>query len=160
MKWPATFSEDRVYRYDLQRWWADRPERLVCWIMLNPSTADENRNDPTVRQCIDFSTGWGYDGLVVVNLFALRSPKPAVLKTHPDPVGPSNDAYIYRWATHADVDLVVGAWGAHGTLRNRGLIVRDRLEAAGVQLHALGVTKAGHPWHPLYRPLTTKASPL
>lgn len=150
----ATFSPDRVYRYDLLRWWVDRPESYALWIMLNPSTADETKNDPTIRKCIAFSQGWGYDGLVVVNIFALRSPHPKVLKTHPDPIGPDNDQAIAEWVRHRQIHRIVCAWGAHGVLRNRGLLVRERI-LAGIECHALGFTKSGHPTHPRFVHPTT-----
>jgi hypothetical protein len=145
----AEISDCGTYRYELARWWTDRPDRQVLWVLLNPSTADERKDDATIRRCIAFSQSWGYDGLVLVNLFALRSTKPSALKAHPDPVGPSNDAMLDRWANDPAIDHVVCAWGAHGVLRNRGLIVRTRL-ARLRPLHAFGETLGGHPQHPLY----------
>lgn len=140
----ATFGPDRVYRYRLWRRWADGP--TVCWVMLNPSTADEATLDPTIRRCVGFSRAWGYGALEVVNLFALRSTDPAGLYDHPAPIGPDNDRHIAE-ADQA-CDLTVCAWGVHGELAGRGA---DVLEMLGRPM-ALRLTKDGHPNHPLYLP--------
>lgn len=144
----AELSPDGVYRYSLERWWVDRPVRLVLWVMLNPSIADARTDDATIRACLRLSTGWGYDGLAVVNLYALRSTSPAALATHPDPVGPDNDATIERWLAAPTVVDVVAAWGAHGAYRNRGLLVRRAIERAGRRPLCLGLTKGAQPRHP------------
>lgn len=144
----ATISPDGVYRYDLERWWVDKPASWCAWVMLNPSTADHTRDDATVHRCVSYSQAWGFDGLVIVNLFALRSTSPAALRRHPDPVGPENDDHIFRHVTRDDVDRVVCAWGAHGWIRNRGLIIRRDLERACNALWTFGETKGGHPLHP------------
>jgi len=89
----AVFSPDEVYRYRLERDF-QRPGPVHAWIMLTPSTADAETNDPTVRRCVGFSHAWGAGRLIVTNLYALRSTDPAALKTHPEPVGPENDAAI------------------------------------------------------------------
>jgi hypothetical protein len=176
----AEFSPCRVYRYQLHRnipqpapaIFVDsdgsvRPEdvvraaakssRLVLFIMLNPSTADETLNDPTIRRCIGFAKGWGFRHLAIGNLFALRSTDPRALYSTPHPEGPDNDRHINAMAEEAD--LVIAAWGVHGALRDRGAIVRGRLHARGVDLHHLGLTKDGHPKHPLYLAGSTKPTP-
>src|SRR5262249_6763346 len=124
----ATFSPCRRYRYALQRRWADGP--AVCWVMLNPSSADEHRDDPTIRRCVGFSQSWGYAGLVAVNLFASRTPDPAALWSVADPVGPGNDAAIRGAA--AGASLVVAAWGDQARLpfRARCRVVERLLAAA------------------------------
>lgn len=145
----ATFSLCGRYRYTLRRRWADGP--ACCWVMLNPSTADERQDDPTIRRCIGFSRAWGYAGLVVVNLFALRSPDPAALWVpSADPVGRDNDSAIRLAA--ASSGLVVAAWGvqSHDRFRVRSLTVERELRDAGVPLWCLGLTKLGYPRHPLY----------
>jgi hypothetical protein len=114
--------------------------------MLNPSTATESVLDPTVRRCMGFSRQWGCGGLRVVNLFALRATDPKQLKEAQDPVGPENDKCIK--AAVASAELVVCAWGTHGKLLGRGAAVQKLL--AYRHLHHLGLTKEGHPKHPLY----------
>jgi hypothetical protein len=140
----AILSDDGVYRYTLGRRWAPGP--AVLWIMLNPSTADAAVDDPTIRRCIGFSKAWGYSALTVVNLFALRATNPARLYRHEDPVGPVNDAHIVTQAQRA-VEAVA-AWGTHGALRDRAEYVRRLVD--GIPLVCLGVTRGGHPRHPLY----------
>lgn len=146
----AELSSDGVYRYELRRIWGD-PNHLVGWIMLNPSTADATADDPTIRRCVGFARDWGYGGIVVRNLFALRATDPAVLKTHPEPIGPENNYWLLSGSTDA---LTVCAWGVHGALGGRAIRVLRLLGAGGVQLRHLGLTKAGHPRHPLYLPKT------
>lgn len=138
----AEFSNDGVYRYSLTRRWAVGP--TAVWILLNPSTADEVRNDPTIRRVMGFSRAWGYGGFTLMNVFALRSTDPSALRTHPDPTGPDNDETIRRVSGQAE--LVVAAWGTLGALRQRGAAVRAMLG----RVQCLGTTKAGFPRHPLY----------
>ncbi len=116
--------------------------------MLNPSTADAFQLDPTNRRCVGFAQAWGYGSMVTTNIFAFRSTAPAGLRTAADAIGPENDDAILSAATSAD--LVIAAWGTHGELQGRGDEVREMLVGAGIALHALRVTKAGHPGHPLY----------
>lgn len=144
----AVFSDDRVYRYELRRCWADG--ELVLWVMLNPSTADEVDDDPTVRRCIGFSRRWGYGGLVVCNLFGLRSTDPKMLKQVDDPAGPTNTETILRAA--AECKQTVCGWGVHGAMGDAGTKMLRTLRKAGVIPHCLGVTRDGHPRHPLYVP--------
>lgn len=144
----ATFSPCGLYRYTLTRDLG--PGRLgTCnFCMLNPSTADAERSDPTVTRAMGFARTWGYSRLVVTNLFAYRSTDPRPLYKRDDPVGPENDSTIVGQAREAG--LVVCAWGVHGALRGRGDFVRGLLVDAGVRLHVLRLTKGGHPGHPLY----------
>ncbi|TFV90720.1 DUF1643 domain-containing protein [Blastococcus sp. CT_GayMR16] len=143
----AQLSEDGVYRYELSRLWKSAPRD--CWIMLNPSTADANVDDPTIRRCIDFSKRWGAGGIRVVNLFALRAVDPNTLRRHPDPIGAENDAAIARAVTLARLHgaRVIAAWGSHVMTVHRGRHVRDLV---GGPLQALGLTRGRHPRHPLY----------
>lgn len=148
----ARFSACGLYRYELERHWGDGP--LWMFLMLNPSTADETVNDPTVERCQRRATAAGAGGLLVGNLFALRSTDPRGLYTCADPVGPENDAALLAMGARADA--IVLAWGVHGALRERGYEVCRLLVRAGLghKLHALGITKDGAPRHPLYLPYT------
>ena len=143
----AVFSASRAYRYRLSRTWGDPASRLV-WIMLNPSTADALADDPTIRRCTGFSKAWGFGGLVVVNLFALRATDPRELAAHARPAGRANDQFIGEAADGAA--LVVAAWGAHPAAADRAGQVTRLVTGEGIDLMCLGVTKAGHPKHPLY----------
>jgi hypothetical protein len=127
----------------------EETERTCLFVMLNPSTADETTNDPTITRCIGFARDWGYGALAVGNLFALRSTDPAALADHPDPLGPYNWHWLTRLAVEADV--VVAAWGASAIAATRAvttLALLARHSASGVR--CLGLTKDGHPRHPLY----------
>ncbi len=143
----AAISRDRVYRYSLVRRWGDGD--VVRWVMLNPSTASATEDDPTIRRCMGFARAWGYDGIVVHNLYALRATDPRALRTHPDPVGPVNDSYIAGWRVPT-----VCAWGAHADTGRAGRAgeVLALLRRTDVTPMCLGRTKAGHPRHPLYLP--------
>jgi hypothetical protein len=116
--------------------------------MLNPSTADETADDPTIARCVRRARLWGYRGLVVTNLFALRATDPAGLRSAPDPVGPEDDAAIVAAARGAA--LVVCAWGNHGAYRGRATAVRTLLDELRVTPHHLALTRRGEPAHPLY----------
>lgn len=152
----ATFSRDRQYRYRLWRHW-DLSRAPLLMIMLNPSTADEERNDPTVERCERRARANGFGGLLVANIFALRSTDPKALYLHPAPVGPRNDAAILAMA--AEAGQVVCAWGVHGALSDRGLHVASRLARAGMRFGVLGLTREGHPRHPLYMASATVVAP-
>ncbi|MHB1665910.1 DUF1643 domain-containing protein [Thiomonas sp.] len=141
----ALFSPDRRHRYGLWRYWGTG-SRTVMFIGLNPSTADEIRDDPTVRRCIGYAKTWGFDQMCMTNLFAYRATLPADMRQAPDPIGPDNDRYLLEFARRAE--LVVAAWGAHGGHLDRETRVRHLLRDTA--LHCLGRTKTGHPKHPLY----------
>jgi hypothetical protein len=116
--------------------------------MLNPSTADETADDPTVARCTRRARLWGYGGLIVTNLFAYRATDPAGLRSAPDPVGPEGDTAIV--AAARDAALVVCAWGNHGAYRGRATAVLALLDGLGVSPHHLALTRRGEPAHPLY----------
>lgn len=139
---------DGEYRYELRRGWGTDAEPKICWVMLNPSTADATKDDPTVRLCRGFSNRWGFGSMVIVNLFAFRSPHPKVLVAHSSPIGPHNDAAILGAATEAD--RVMAAWGVHGAHLTRGAKVTQMLTSAGFELWCLGTTKSGAPRHPRF----------
>lgn len=145
----ATFSPCRTYRYALTRRWEEDDSDGVAFLMLNPSTADAMADDPTIRRCVGFAKTWGFGGLLVLNLFALRATDPKQLYGHDDPVGPDNDAVIGGWLDRLS-GPVVAAWGVHGAYRQRHAEVTDLVRAHGKQLMCLGATKDGHPKHPLY----------
>jgi len=129
--------------------------------MLNPSTADGDADDPTIRRCVDFAQRWGFGGIVVVNMFALRSTDPQQLLTHPDPVGRDNTKVLLSVLCADEVGPVVAAWGANPAASgDQALVLRRLLEAVQVFPQCLGVTKEGHPRHPLYVPATTALQPF
>ena len=146
----ALYSDCETYRYALTRIWA-RDVAPVLFVMLNPSTADESQNDPTVRRAIGYALERGFGSIEIVNAFALRSTDPKGLKraleTGVDPIGPRNDEAIRRAAARAET--VVAAWGTHATLLERDRAVR-RLLASHDRCVALGLTASGLPRHPLY----------
>ncbi len=158
MQAQAVFSQDDVYRYSLAREVSPLTGRgTVNFVMLNPSTADAVKDDPTIRRCIGFARTWGYRRLTVTNVFALRSTDPKALRrVSPDPVGPANDAWV-RWVAD-EADLVVCAWGAHATRVGRHVIVLAALQQAGVAPMCLGTTRGGYPRHPMY--LAADAVPI
>lgn len=147
----AVFSRDRTYRYRLSRTWSDA--KPLVFLMLNPSTADEETNDPTVERCERRAREYGCGGLEVVNLFALRSTDPQALYTHPDPIGPENDAHIVEACR---LGMVVCGWGQHGRLGKRGRKVRELLCSHVIDAYALHLNCDGSPTHPLYVPYTRK----
>ncbi len=143
----AVYSACERYRYLLTRVWDDTGSRAL-FIMLNPSTATELANDPTVERCERRARALGYGAFRVCNIFAYRATDPREMRAVPDPVGPENDAAILDsldWA-----DRVICAWGTHGAHLDRGPEVARKLRAAGATLWHLGLSKAGHPRHPLY----------
>lgn len=140
----ANLSLCRRYRYRLERSWGKG--KLLSFVMLNPSTADETENDPTIRRCMGFARREGCDGIVVANLYAWRSSIPAALWKASDPYGEDNDAALVRIAYEADGPVVCG-WGVHGGKTNRPIHL---MQKAGATLVCLGKTKGGHPRHPLY----------
>ena len=139
----AEFSPDRIYRYKLTRRW-DSTLPYLGVIGLNPSTADETHDDPTIRRCINYAKAWGCGGLLMGNLFAFRSTDPKGLLTIEDPTGPLNDDALR--SIHAESKITLAAWGIHGKLNSRGEQVIQMLTG----LFALGVTQEGFPKHPLY----------
>lgn len=153
----ASLSDDGHYRYSLTRRWAPGPATAV-FVMLNPSTADADRDDPTIRRCAGFARREGASGLSVVNLYAFRATSPADLWAVPDPVGPENDAVLAATLRKAADHgwPVIAAWGAHARPDRVGRVA-DLSAVCGSRLLALGVTRDGSPRHPLY---LRKDSPL
>lgn len=148
----AIFSPDRKYRYALWREWIGGTG-CVMFIGLNPSTADEVQDDPTVRRCINYAKAWGYRKLCMTNLFAWRATDPHDMKSVADPIGPANNSVLWHSADYASV--IVAAWGTHGAYMGRGAAVRAMLPG----LKCLRITKGGFPAHPLYLPKTLTPQP-
>jgi hypothetical protein len=153
----AIFSHDRIYRYMLWREW-DVKLPTCTFIGLNPSTADETIDDPTIRRCIGFAREWGYGRMQMLNLFAYRATDPLVMRLADDPIGPDNDRWLVE-ATRVS-GLTVAAWGMHGVYRGRQQQVAELLRAnrAGRvgAVQCLGTTKSGCPRHPLYLRASTQ----
>ena len=148
----CVFSADRRHRYSLIHRWDDmftpagERERSIAWICLNPSTADENQLDPTLRRIRGFSAGWGYTHFVMLNAFAFRATDPADMKVALDPVGPENDRWIRHWAERAE--RVIVGWGEHGGHLDRHRQVVALLDPA--KTFCLARNASGQPKHPLY----------
>lgn len=160
----ARISAGGRYRYTLVRRWdfgaESRPP--AQFIMLNPSTADADVDDPTIRRCVGFARALDAGGIVVVNLYAYRATKPADLWRADDPVGPDADLYlsvVARRAVLEDAPLIA-AWGANAKPNRvaEALRVIDRCGATD-RLTALGLTASGAPRHPLYMPATARPVP-
>ncbi len=151
----ARIDSSGRYRYSLWRIW-DAAQPGVLFILLNPSTADARRDDPTLRRCVGFARQWGFGGVSIVNLFALRSAAPRDLRNAADPVGPRNDGAIV--AARRAATLAVAAWGNDGAWQRRDEAVLALLRPFG-ELFCLGRTARGAPRHPLYLPRVTTLSP-
>jgi hypothetical protein len=147
----ALFSRCRRWRYLLWRRW-DESKPVANFLMLNPSTADEHKLDPSCTRARNYAERWGYGGLIVTNIFGWRATDPKVMKSVKDPVGRGNDAAIVRAAREAKI--VVCAWGNHGEHLERGNLVAAMLRDHGVELHLLRQNGKGQPCHPLYLPQT------
>lgn len=144
MKNTAKLSRDRRYRYALWRTWDDS-KPYVLFIGLNPSTADENTDDPTLIRCMNFAKSWGYGGVCMANLFAYRATAPADMKAADKPIGSQNNRWLKQLSD--DAGLIVGAWGNDGAYLNRSARVRKMLP----DMHCLKMNKSGEPAHPLYQ---------
>ncbi len=155
----AVLSNDGRFRYRLVRRWSVAP--AATFVMLNPSTADADLDDPTIRRCEGFARSWGHGGIVVVNLFAFRAtdPRDLVNAMHAgeDVVGPENDTFLRDAVTGSS--LTVAAWGTRGRLAGRDTAVVSLIQGLGVALTALRVSKDGLPVHPLYLPANLKPIP-
>ena len=139
----ALYSPCETYRYGLQRQWGDGKQ--VLFVMLNPSTATELRNDPTIERCERRARVMGYCGLRIANLFAFRATDPRDLRRARSPIGEATDSVLAQW--HAQAAMTVAGWGVHGAWLSRGKQVRDLPPG---RMYHLGLTKGGHPRHPLY----------
>ena len=145
------FSACRRYRYTLWREWTDdlfvnRSQPYLMVIGLNPSTADETLDDPTILRCKDFAKRWGFQALCMTNLFAWRDTDPDKMKLVADPVGPMNDHWLRQCAIGAG--MVLAACGKHGSHRGRAAEIEKMIWCGG--LKCLGTNNDGSPKHPLY----------
>ncbi|MGZ2259548.1 DUF1643 domain-containing protein [Roseobacter sp. A03A-229] len=145
----AVYSNCEAYRYSLSRVW-DAGGPRVNFVMLNPSKADELRNDPTVERCERRARKLGFGAFEVTNIFAWRETDPQTMRKATKPIGPANDDVLIQAAKRAD--HVIAAWGVHGAHQDRGVAVARLLHDAGCALYHLGTSKDGHPRHPLYLP--------
>ena len=144
----AEISDDGQYRYNLWRSWdVGKPDCL--FIMLNPSTADAEQDDPTIRRCIDYAKRWGYGGLQVGNLFALRATHPKDLRNHLSPTGGQKNDDVLK-EMHNAAHFTVAAWGTQGAYMGQGDHVKSLLRPMKGKIYHLGLTVAGFPRHPLY----------
>lgn len=150
----AVIDETGVYRYLLERTWAPLIPRRCCFIMLNPSTADAEKDDPTIRRCVGFAKSWGFGSIAVLNLFAFRTYDPRLLRSaeNPiDPIGPENDTYLRDYTSSSG--LIIAAWGAFPVAAARA---KDVVRLVDRTMFCLGTTAQGHPRHPLYVPAKTE----
>lgn len=153
---PAVFDDSRLHRFFLWREWSGGNGEFCQFIGLNPSTADETVDDPTVRRCVNYAKFWGYSALCMTNIFSFRATDPKKMFAAPFPNLAENDASIALAASKAAI--VIAAWGTNGKAWGRGhdvlgIVLKERKE-----LHALRVTKNGYPAHPLYLP--SRLSPI
>lgn len=139
----AHFSRCKKYRYSLERRWHGGSGK-VLFIGLNPSTADNKKDDPTIRRCTGFAKSWGFGAMEIVNLFAFRATFPADLKREAEPIGPANDRWLRRAFNNAD--LKIACWGSDGSYLDRSCQVRRRYG----DLYCLKLNRSLQPAHPLY----------
>ena len=149
LKNTATLSRDRRYRYGLWRTWDDS-KAIVMFIGLNPSTADESTDDPTLIRCINYPKAWGYGGVCMANLFAFRATDPDAMKAAADPVGAQNNRWLKKLASEAG--RVVAAWGNDGSYLGRA----EKVVGFIPDLYCLKLNKSGEPAHPLYQKASVK----
>ncbi|MDX2214776.1 MAG: DUF1643 domain-containing protein [Oculatellaceae cyanobacterium bins.114] len=151
----AIFDPSGTYRYTLWRNWGCAPK--VVFVMLNPSTADAEHNDPTIRRCIGLAQAWGFGALEVVNLFAYCATHPTELRQATDPIGIENDRYLLQAVQRSDRTLL--AWGNWGYLHQRDRCVLNLLSQQ-TSLYCLGMNQSGQPRHPLYVRRDVKPIPM
>lgn len=153
MRSTAWYSPCGAYRYGLRRVW-DAGAGELLYVMLNPSTATEVQNDPTIERCQRRARALSFGGMRIANLFAYRATRPGDLRRADDPAGPENAALLEAWSTEAQVTLA--AWGVHGALREAGPRMAPLLSG---DVRHLGLTRAGHPRHPLYVAYSVRPEP-
>jgi len=139
----AVFSSCNYYRYALWRIW-DKSKPQIMFIGLNPSTADETNNDPTITRCINYATSWGFGSIYMVNIFSYKTTYPKELKNVSDPIGKETDIWIKR--IYKRSEMCIASWGNNGQLLNRS----DEIRRLIPKMYCLKITKSGEPSHPLY----------
>ncbi|CAB4191656.1 Protein of unknown function DUF1643 [uncultured Caudovirales phage] len=146
----AVFDDTEKYRFSLWRRWIDEcpVSRMVAFIALNPSTANAQKLDNTTKKCVRMAKSWGYDGFIMLNIFAWRDTKPKMMKLAAEPIGSGNDIVLATVAKSCG--LLVCAWGTNGTHMDRHTSVRKFLAENLVQASCLEITKHGYPRHPLF----------
>lgn len=151
MQKTAKFSNCRKYRYALYRIWDDKLLRAV-FICLNPSTADETKDDPTIRKCVKYASDWGFGGICMVNLFGFRATDPNVMKAEFCPKAPDNGSFNDFWILEEAkaAGIVICAWGNDGSHLNRSKEVKSMLRGNGLKMCYLKMNGTGEPSHPLY----------
>jgi hypothetical protein len=147
MEKDALISDCQKYRYWLSRCW-DKNKKSCLFIMLNPSTADDKIDDPTIKKCVFYAKKFGYGSMFVVNLFAYRATDRSILKKAEEPVGKNNDKIILQFAEKAD--SIITGWGNDGKYLNRSENIVKLLESRGHKLFCLKLNKSKEPCHPLY----------
>lgn len=150
----AHFSDCRVYRYTLWRFWSNEP--YANFICLNPSTADENVDDRTVKKCMTLARNWKMGGICITNIFAYRATDPQEMKKAEHPIGVKNDAWLRTIAKDEEAGIVVAAWSGHANHLDRANQVKKLLK--DIPFYYLRKLK-GEPWHPLYLPNDTQPIP-
>ncbi len=159
----AVYSKCEKYRYFLARYW-DMTKPVLVMIMLNPSTATERQNDPTVQRCETRARNNDYGGLVILNIFAFRATDPNDMRAAGDPVGPYNDGFIKQYLDLAAAHdpgkyQIICGWGTHGTFQARETHIWQLFKEYNTKPMAFRWTKAGHPQHPLYLSYNEKPKP-
>lgn len=143
----AVISDCGAYRYLLRRVWDHKKPRAL-FVMLNPSTADARKDDPTIRSCVRLVTALGYGSLEVVNVFGYRATNPKELTVAADPIGPDNEKIVMSAINRCDV--VICAWGAHPMAERNTTFLRGHIQSRRPTAYCFGKTKGGAPKHPLY----------
>lgn len=156
MERTAILSKCGKFRYRLGRRWGDGP--TVVYVMLNPSTADHQQDDATIRRCTGFAQAEGFGALEVVNLFAFRTPHPAALKYAGFPVGPDNDRHIVEACQAAE--RVCLAWGAQNDAQQRVQVVLPLIRSTNLEPYCLAITRSGFPAHPVRLPSSSRMHPF
>ena len=159
----ATLSIDTVQRYTLERIWDETNNQRDVWVMLNPSTADAEVDDATIQRCLFFSQRSGdVGGLIVINLWSLRSTDPKALLSIPvgDPALIYNEDYWRRVLDHESIHRVIAAWGSHaGKVSAPRPDLKAYADQYGYIVECLGINRNGSPKHPLYLPNSTALTP-
>ncbi|SSU67358.1 Uncharacterized protein conserved in bacteria [Acinetobacter baumannii] len=150
----AIISDCNKYRYSLWRI-RDKEKPIFTFVGLNPSTADHQQDDRTIRRCINFAKSWGGGGIYMANLFAYRATDPQEMMSQEDPIGPDNDAHLKQLA--AESHKLIACWGNDGVFKARSTFVKQLLTD---KLYYLKLNKSGEPGHPLYIHSSTQIQPF